>query len=150
MSKVTFNIGDHSSFDGRGADGSLNFLVYPDSGSLGLVLKDSSSTYGFQVLRPIFGIKNTIKQSFYLIDNTITSSDLLKDFMQYKVSPIFCELSDTDDSNVKYTFYYLQNIDSSTNRLTFYNPIEKIKIIISGAMVTYQEDEDDSILWTDF
>lgn len=156
MIDVTFQIGDHSSF-GEGAqervEGSINFLKYPDSKTLGLVVEDPSGSYSFQLFRPIFFTKtNDLDNTCKLRDTSITSTQLLYDFIQIKVTPIFCEMVQVDDTKLyyKYIFYYLQSADITDNVLTFYNPIEKITIKMKYREANYYEDADYSINWVDF
>lgn len=155
MSDVTFKIGNHSSFldGGGGGEGTLNFLKYPDSRTLGLVVEDSSGFYGFQSFRPIFFTKtNDLDNTCKLQDTSITSTALLYEFIQTKVTPIFCEIIQVDDitSYYKYIFYYLQSADYVDNVLTFYNPIEKIRIRMNQKVANYYKDADYSINWVDF
>ena len=155
MSDVTFKIGTHYSFlDGLGGgEGSLNFLKYTDSQTLGLVVEDSSVLYSFQSFRPIFFTKtNDLDNTCNLQDTSITSIELLYELIQIKVTPIFCEIVQVGDtpSRYKYIFYYLQSASSEDNVLTFYNPIEKITIKMKGSVANYYEDADYSINWVDF
>lgn len=155
MSDVTFKIGDHSSFlDGvEGGEGSLNFLKYSDSKTLGLVVEDSSDYYSFQSFRPIFFTKiNDLDNTCKLRETSITSENLLYEFICIKVTPIFCEMIQVDDttSTYKYIFYYLYSADTANNVLTFYNPIEKIRIRMKHNVANYYEDADYSINWVDF
>lgn len=155
MSNVTFNIGKTSSFldGGGGGEGSLNFLKYSDSHTLGLVVEDSSGSYGFQLFRPIFFTKtNDPDNTCKLQDTSITSASLLYEFIQTKVTPIFCEMIQVDDitSSYKYIFYYLQSADALNNVLTFYNPIEKIEIRMAAKVANYYKDADYFINWIDF
>lgn len=156
MSDVTFKIGNHSSFPDvgeSGSEGSLNFLKYTDSRTLGLVVEDSSGSYSFQIFRPIFFTKtNDLDNTCKLQDTSITSAALLYEFIQIKVTPIFCEIVQVGDttSYYKYIFYYLQSADLADNVLTFYNPIEKIRIRMEQTAANYYKDADYSINWVDF
>lgn len=155
MSDVTFKIGNHSSFSdgGGGGEGSLNFLKYTDSLTLGLVVEDSSGIYGFQSFRPIFFTKtNDLDNTCNLEDTSITSAELLYEFIQIKVTPIFCEIIQVDDitSAYKYVFYYLYSADVVNSVLIFYNPIEKIRIKMKQKVANYYKDADYSINWVDF
>ncbi len=153
-SNITFKIGDHSSFsdgsEGKGK-GSLNFLKYPDSSTLGLVVEDTNGTYyGFQVLRPIFFFRDNNNEC-NILDTSITSTSLIYEFTHYKVCPIFCEIQDDDESDsiIKYIFYYLQDVNNFNGKLTFYNPTEKMTIFMMGNVASYKID-DDSLSWVDF
>lgn len=156
MSNVTFNIGNHSSFRESGqerVEGSINFLKYPDSQTLGLVIEDPSGLYGFQLFRPIFFTKtNDLDKTCKLQDTSITSTGLLYEFMSTKVTPLFCEIVQVGDTTLyyKYIFYYLQSVDAANKVLTFYNPVEKITIKMKDNVVNYYEDADYSINWVDF
>jgi hypothetical protein len=157
MIDVTFQIGNHSSF-GEGAwqervEGSINFLKYPDSRTLGLVVSDTSGNFSFPVFRPIFFTKtNDLDNICKLQDTSITSTMLIYELMETKVTPVFCEIVPVDDTTSYYKciFYYLQSTDNIDNVLTFYNPIEKITIKMKGKVATYYEDADYSINWVDF
>lgn len=136
-----------------GGEGSLNFLKYPDSNTLGLVVEDSSGYYSFQSFRPIFFTKtNDLDNTCNLQDTSITSTMLLYEFIQIKVTPMFCEIIQVDDvtSYYKYIFYYLYSADAVNNVLTFYNPIEKIRIRMYQNVANYYKDADYSINWVDF
>lgn len=154
MSDITFRIGTHYSFeDVGGVEGSLNFLKYTDSHTLGLVVNDSDDLYSFQSFRPIFFTKtNDLDNTCNLLDTSITSEELLYEFILIKVTPIFCETIQLDDtiSAYKYIFYYLQSADTLNHVLTFYNPIEKIRITMKQKVANYYEDADYSINWVDF
>lgn len=153
MSDVTFKIGDHFSFEDGGGEGSLNFLKYSDSHTLGLFVEDLSGTYSFQSFRPIFFTKtNDLDNTCNLQNTSITSTGLLYEFIHIKVTPIFCEIIQVDGeiTQDKYIFYYLYSADTVNDVLTFYNPIEKIRIRMEKTVANYYEDADYSINWVDF
>lgn len=69
MSKVKFNIGNHASFDGSGSEGSLNFLLYSQSGLAVPVLNNNNDIFSVGTARliPISTTIDTDTFNFLLI-----------------------------------------------------------------------------------
>lgn len=125
MSKVKFNIGNHASFTGRGAEGELNFLTYPGMQHLGLCIKKDGMQYGLGTMRLIPFQRNDPDEesgSITLLQEEDNFETILNEF-NYKIFPLFMEM--TGETN--YNLYYYTGFDLSGMR--FYCSNNDIEIV---------------------
>lgn len=150
MSKVKFNIGDHSSFTEMAAEGSINFLTYDTMKSIGLCIKKNSETYGLGTMRLIPISRDTSDDdngnvTFLAQEDSYFS--LMKG-LKYKILPILIEFIDA--KRTQYNLYYYTMINALKG-MTFYCPTNNIEIFYDPDINIFGwRKGENSINWTDF
>lgn len=126
----------------RGADGSLNFLLYSQSQLAVPVLNNNGNMFSVGTAR-LISIEILEGNTFKFTDNSEKSSAILYDMLEYRIIPYLLDISN-------FIIYTFSHQDSNHNLIWVNTSIKKSLKISEDSSTVGIVIDDDTLNWIDF